>query len=407
MTTGNVRMAMRSIRSTRWRSFLTCLGIIIGVVSVVTAVSIGEGIKQQVTKQVNRTGADVVTVVPGRPVQAKPGLANSLGSVTTVGATSLSSKDVNILTHNPMAKQVVPFSFVTVGAKTTTRSMDNAPVIATSEAMPDVLNQSLAYGSFFTSGDANRHVVVIGRNVAEQLFQENAPIGMTLHIRDQEFIVRGVFDSFPGDAVGNGPDFNSAMFIPYLMGQELSGGSAQTYQVIIKPRNPGAQANMVANMRGALASAHGGQQDFSILTSKDAEASANRVVTLLTEFIAGIAAISLIVGGIGVMNIMLVTVTERTHEIGIRKAIGATNGQILLQFLTEAIILSLFGGIIGLIVSAIINYLLRVTTPLQPVLDWPIMVVSVAVSMTVGVIFGVAPAFKAARQDPIDALRRH
>jgi putative ABC transport system permease protein len=158
-------------------------------------------------------------------------------------------------------------------------------------------------------------------------------------------------------------------------------------------------------IHAALLKNHGGQEDFTVLKQDESLAVANTILNLITGLIAGIAAISLIVGGIGIMNIMLVSVIERTREIGIRKAIGATNRQILSQFMVESLVLSVVGAILGVLISIMVNYLIRIATTLTPVITLPIMVISVAVSIMVGLIFGITPALKAARKDPIEALR--
>jgi putative ABC transport system permease protein len=160
------------------------------------------------------------------------------------------------------------------------------------------------------------------------------------------------------------------------------------------------------DVTNALKQAHGGQTDFTVLQADDNLALAGTVLGLITNVVAAIAAVSLIVGGIGIMNIMLVSVSERTHEIGVRKAVGATNKQILRQFMTEAVVLSVTGGILGVVFAILVNYLLRIFTNLQPVVTLPVVAIAVMVATVVGTIFGMAPALQASRKDPIEALRR-
>ena len=172
-----------------------------------------------------------------------------------------------------------------------------------------------------------------------------------------------------------------------------------------RPKPPALLDKTIAYIDACLSKANDNHRDFLLLKQADNLATANSVLNLLTGFVSSIAAISLIVGGIGILNIMLVSVTERTREIGVRKAVGATNRQILNQFLTEAAILSLVGGLLGVIMSILANYLFRIFTELEPILTWQIMVIAVGVAMSVGIIFGITPALKAARKRPLEALR--
>ncbi len=404
-TRGNVKMALHAIQSTKWRSFLTSLGIIIGVVSVVTTVSLGEGVKQQIRAQIRQRGEDLVTVLPGRRVERdRQGTITSFNALNSDG-TIFNELDYKTVSDVPSLQVVAPFARITglVGAGDRTLK---GQVIASTGSLPELLNQKVEYGSFFHDTDQNKDFAIIGQKVAEELFGENVPIGKSFQVRDRTFIIRGVFEEFDtGSGVLLSEDYNRVIFIPYEAGRELMGGSIQIQQILAKPK-AGVRSSVAArDINKALLNVHAGQQDFSVLQAEETLALAGNVLNLLTGLIGGIAAISLLVGGIGIMNIMLVAVSERTAEIGVRKAVGATNRQILNQFLTEAIILSIFGGLTGVLLSLIINVLLRIFTDLAPVITFPIMGIAVCVAFVVGVIFGVTPALRAARKDPIDALR--
>ncbi len=407
MSSGNVKMAIEAMRSSQWRSLLTMLGIIIGIVSVVTTVSLAEGTKRQIVGQINQAGSDLITVRPGRPYapnQSKDHIAN-LGLLGTLGTGSFNEADYRLIEMTPGVKRAVPFSYVNGAPQTAGRSYDAGLVIATNDGLPNVLNQKLQYGGFFEKDDSKRNVAVIGRGVAEQLFQENVPIGKLLTLRGEQFVVVGVFEPFEASPLTPQADYNDAIFIPLEASKKISDGQAQIYQVLARPTDPNHPDAVIQAVTNNLRQAHAGQTDFAVLRQADTLALATDVLDVLTNLIGGIAAISLVVAGIGILNIMFVSVTERTHEIGIRKAVGATNQQILGQFLTEAVILSLLGGLLGLLVSLLVNYLFRIFTDLTPVLTWPIMVGALLVAVAVGSIFGVTPALKAARKHPIDALR--
>lgn len=406
MISDNFRMAVASLRSAKFRSFLTMLGVIIGVASVVTTVSLGEGVKRQVSGQLDLLGSDLITIRPGQATDSSgPGIG-SLGILTTgMGSGSLTELDLKTVRDTEGVRDAVPLSLINAVPSAKDKKYEQGLVLATNGNLPSVLNQKVEYGTFFNPNEDDRQVAVIGANASARLFNETAPIGKSIEIRGQVFAVRGILEETAVSPFNPGPDFNNAIFIPYTAGKNLNDNVAPIYQILAKPNRSGEVSNAIASINNSLEKAHGGQRDFTILGRDDNLAVTNEVVVLLTGLIGGIAAVSLLVGGIGIMNVMLVSVSERTREIGIRKAIGATSRQIRTQFLIEAIVLSLWGAFIGLLVSGVVNFLLRVTTDFQPVITWQTIGIAAAVSVLVGAIFGAAPAFKASRKDPIEALR--
>jgi ABC-type antimicrobial peptide transport system permease subunit len=404
MSNGNVRMAFTSLRRSRGRSLLTMFGIIIGVIAVVITISIGAGVKRQMRDQLNQLGNDVITVQPASNTKNGNYLP-STGVFSGLGTSPLTSTDLTATTQTAGVQTAVPLGVGSGFASVDGVKVDGGSVIATSENLPKIFKQDVEFGVFFNNQELNSHVVVIGRDVAEQLFQENAPIGRTLSIRGQDFIVRGVFKEFGGNPLSLGADLNRAVFIPFPVAAGLSDGTVPIAQIFAKVDDPAAIATTDAALKKNLITAHAGQQDFVVLTKEQALAANAKTVNMITQLIGGIAALSLLVGGIGIVNIMLVSVTERTREIGIRKAIGATNRQILNQFLIEAATLSGVGCLIGVLLALLGIFLIRVGTSLHPVITVPVVVIAPLAAWLVGIIFGVAPAVKAARKDPIDALR--
>lgn len=405
---GNLKMAYASIRSARWRSLLTVSGIVIGVVSVVTTISLGEGVRRQVVQQIAQRGKDVITILPGQPASHGGQSGQTAGVNPFAGGSSIlfSEADYKTVEQVKSVDEVVPFGHVVGLVQTESRDYPSAQVIAATEATPQLLNQDLAFGSFYKNDETGRSGAVIGSAVARQLFRENVPMGKTFIVRDREFIVRGIFEEFPGNSpLFPGNNLNEAVFIPYSIGQELMGGNVQIYQMLATPVDSKKIDTTINHLSAALKSQRAGQEDFMILRQEESLALASEVLTSLTSLITGIAAISLVVGGIGIMNIMLVSVTERTVEIGVRKAVGATNRQILYQFMTEAAVISLFGGLLGVLLSILTNFLLRIFTDLQPVITVHVIAIACGMAFSIGVFFGMAPALKAARKDPIDALR--
>jgi putative ABC transport system permease protein len=405
-SSGNFKTAVASLRESRWRSFFTMLGIIIGVTSVVTIVSLGEGLKQQITGQINQLGSDVITVRSGKLVsRSNTGSIDSVNLLAFLSTSTLTNEDINALSKIKSVDAVVPINFVTSSAKSDGASSDNLFVEGTNYQMADVLHRKVQYGAFFDEESSDKNVAVIGTNVAHNLFKENNPVGQTIHIQGSDFIVHGVLEQTSGGLVSVAEtDFNSAVFIPQQAALDLTSNKANILQILIKAKG-GNLDQAVVDIHKVLLKTHKNQDNFTVLKQTELLNIAGNSVGIATRFITAIAAVSLLVGGISIMDIMWVSISERTREIGIRKAIGATNRQILNQFLIEGSLLSIAGGIIGIIVSLIINGLLRLYTSLHPAITVPIMILAVAISVAVGIIFSVAPALKAARKNPIDALR--
>jgi putative ABC transport system permease protein len=404
MISGNTRLALHTIKGAKWRSFLTMLGVIIGVASVIVTVSLGEGVKRQVSSQINQFGGDLITVRPGKPRPDNQGGIMGVNIFNAVN-TSFAENDLKVIDRTDGVTQSAPLSLLSAVPRYEDRDFTAGIVVGTSSDLPELINHKVQYGSFFSVGEEGRKVAVLGPTAAQELFQENVPVGKSFQMRGEEFIVRGVFEEFERNPITPQADFNNAVFVPYVTGKSLTDGNAQIFQIFAKARSVDEVNTVRENIRTSLTASRDNQEDFSILTQGQAVQETSATLSLITAMIAGVAAISLLVGGIGIMNIMLVSVTERTHEIGIRKAIGATNQQIMRQFLTEAVVLSLVGSVIGVVLSLIANFLIRLFTSLEPTVNLWVAGIAVGVALLVGIIFGVAPAINAARKDPIQALR--
>jgi putative ABC transport system permease protein len=401
---GHLKAGLDSVRSAKLRSFWTMLGIIIGVASVITVVGIGEGIKSQISGQIHHLGKDLITV---RPTQLQVGSAgsSSINLLPGVAVNSfLTTRDLATIQQVKGVAASAPLTILT-GSSQGDHNYDGGFVIGTTPDLSGLLNQSLAYGSFLTASNNGSDVAVLGQNAAAALFNEDVPLGRSFTFDNQQFIVQGIFNEFNTTPLSQDADFNNAIFIPDDVAEGLAKNAAPIYEILARPTLSSQTAAVASSIRHALSAAHGGQNDFSVLEGNQNLTVSNNIVELLTHLIAGVAAISLLVGGIGIMNVMLVSVTERMHEIGIRKAVGATNRQILSQFMIEASVLSLSGGLIGIVLALATDLVLRLTTNLQPLISWQIIVLSTAVSLVVGIIFGSFPALKAARKHPIEALR--
>lgn len=401
----NVKMALSSIRAARVRSFLTMLGVIIGVMSVVMTVSIGEGIKNQVLSQVDKLGSNVITIKPGKPT----GSAGSIQGVrfgNPIATSTLTDADVTAIKAIPGVLAVSPNAMITAEVGSVENpTYASGVVLATNIDTQQTLNQTIEFGEFFTASDSNKDVAVIGQSVAADLYSQRDPIGRVVTIKGQEFIVRGVLTAAPENPLNIGPNLNSAIYIPIDAGKRLTGNTLQISELNIKVADDQNVETISNTIRDVLYKTHNNQEDFSLVKQTEYLTLANQVFTLLTSFVAAVAGISLLVGGIGIMNIMLVSVSERTREIGVRKAIGATNQQILSQFLVEATVISVFGGIIGVLLSLFASFIIRITTSIHPSVSLETILIATAVSTAVGIFFGMTPAIQAARKDPIEALR--
>lgn len=403
---GHFKSGMNAMRGAKLRSFWTMLGVIIGVTSVITVVGIGNGIKQQVSGQIHHFGDNLITVRPAQLRTNETVGASGLSLISGLGATgSLTGHDVSAVSSVPGVGSSAPLTALNGTITGENGRFNDGFVIGTTPDFPGLLNQSMAYGGFLTDDDDGADAAVLGQHAAEVLFNEDVPLGRTFTFHGQRFTVRGIFNQFTAAPLSQGLDFNNAVFIPNDVAESLSNNTAPTYEILARSSDPAKTASVAADIRQSLSRIHGGQADFNVLTGNQNLTASDSILALLTKLIAGVAAISLLVGGIGIMNVMLVSVSERKHEIGIRKAVGATNRQIWSQFLVEATTLSLWGGVIGIALAFLIDVILRVFSDLRPSITWQVVVLATGVSLVVGIIFGTIPAFKAARKDPIEALR--
>ena len=404
VTRGQIKTGIDAMRRAKWRNFWTMLGVIIGVSSVIIIVSIGQGVKQQISGQIQHVGSDLITVRPAQLQSSGLGSGSSLLAGVSIGG-ALSAADADAVRGLPEVAAATPLSAIAGTATADSGDYHGGLVIGVSADLPNLLNQSLSNGSFFEDGDDTSRNAVLGSRAAEQMFNEAVPLGRTFSFRGERFIVRGIFKPFDTTPLSQDANFNNAIFIPSPIAQKLTNNTASIYEILVKPKVSAHPERTVNAINAKLSSLHGGAGDFSVLRQDQNQAVSSDILNLLTSLVAGVAAISLVVGGIGIMNVMSVSVVERMHEIGIRKAIGATNRQILSQFLIESTALSLCGGLIGIALAAAVDGGLRLATNLRPVLNWQIILLATGVSLFVGILFGTFPALKAARKDPIDALR--
>ena len=392
------RVALESLRANRLRSALTMLGVIIGVAAVILLVSLGEGTKKYVEEQFAGLGSNILIVTPGK-IETK-------GGPPVIGAAKhkLTLSDSYVLEKKGyLFGGVAPVVFGTAEVRSGSRSR-NVPVLGVTPSFSHVRNLHVEIGSFVSESDveAKRRVCVLGRTVKRELFGNANALGQMVKVSGGRFRVVGIMQS---KGVSLGIDLDDIVFVPVRSAQDIFDTDA-LLEIILSVRNKNDIDSAKELARSILFKNHNRHEDFTITNQAAMLSSLYTILDTLTYVLGGIATISLLVGGIGIMNIMLVTVKERTNEIGIRKAVGARDRDILLQFLLESTALSSSGGIGGMLIGVLGAWGIRLLVPKLPVEvpSWAI-VLAFTFSVFVGIFFGVFPARKAAALHPIEALR--
>jgi len=394
-----IRISLLSIRSNLFRALLTMLGIIIGVAAVITMVALGTGAQRAIDEQMAALGGDILSIESSSWFTR--GVHRNRQTLTTDDAMALSLGSEHI-------SDVVPEINNRYQLKYGNKNL-NLSTIGTTPNYPFVHGFVIAYGSFFTAADeaARGRVVVVGSEIPGMLDVDAAfMVGQTVQIRSISFKIVGVMESKGGSGWRN-PDDD--IWIPLSTTQFRVTGNEFVETISAKVSDTSTIPMAMLEIERVLRREHGvlpgKDNDFSIMNRKQFAESRQEATQVFTYLLAGIAGVSLVVGGIGIMNIMLVTVTERTREIGVRKALGATKGNILLQFLVESTILCLLGGLIGLALGAGMSALLAKYAGWQTVVTSNSAIMAFGFSAAVGMVFGIWPAKRAASLDPIDALR--
>ncbi|MBI3935065.1 MAG: ABC transporter permease [Acidobacteria bacterium] len=399
-----LKVALRALARNKLRSALTLLGMVFGVGAVIAMVSLGQGAQRMVQDQIESVGTNLLFVQPGS--RSAGGAQTGAGfnpTLTAEDIDAIAQEIPVVIAASPMVTNRSQLIFGNQNWQT--------QLVGTNENAPQVRGWKMAAGEFFNDGDvrsANR-VIVLGKTVADNLFQGMDPIGQTLRVRNLPFRVVGVLEAKGQSAMGQ--DQDDLAVIPYTTAQKKLRRSPILWidNAMVVTASPLASRVAQTQITELLRQRHDLRpdepDDFQVRNLTDVAQAAEQVTTILTLFLGSIAAVSLLVGGIGIMNIMLVSVTERTREIGIRMAVGARSGHIRMQFLTESVMLSLAGGLIGILFGA------GLAVGISRVMGWPVLVSSLAVivsfafSAAVGVFFGYYPAHRAASLDPIEALR--
>jgi putative ABC transport system permease protein len=405
----SARIALRSLAANKLRSSLTMLGIIIGVAAVIALMGVGRGASAAIDSQINSMGTNLLFVSPGS--------TNSSGVRTAQGsAQTLTYEDALALNdpENLPAVAAVAPQVETMGQVVYMGNNVNTRIAGVTADYGPVRNYTVQDGEFVTEAhvQAKSSVVVLGANVANTLFSDGSPVGQSVRINNITFKVIGVLTAKGGSGMGNQDDMVVVPITTAMarLSRNRAGSGNVISQISVQVVDANQMDAAIEQISAVLRDRHNirYEDDFTVRSQQDMLESATAITDVLTLFLGGVAGISLLVGGIGIMNIMLVSVTERTREIGIRKAIGATKKDVLSQFLTEATILSVLGGLVGVATGAGIAHLISGvsvgTMTLQPVISMDSVLLATLFSLGVGLFFGIYPAFRAASLNPIDAL---
>ena len=406
-----IRTALIGLQTNKTRSALTILGIVIGITAIMLIMSIGKGAEKLILDEISGLGAETIVVRPGKEPTGPTDFAD------TLFADSLKSRDLELLTRSANVPDLVDaMPIIVVPANVSYEGETYRPDIfgGSAEFFAPPFNLFHPPGTAFGENEirAQARIAVIGSKVKEELFGTQDALGEQIRIKDQKFRVTGVLPEKGQVAFLN---FDKTIIIPYTAAQQYLLGIDHFHEIIIKTTGPDVVDRAVHDVEATLRESHNitdpSKDDFFVVTQEGVVRQIQTIISTLTVFLTSVVAISLVVGGIGIMNIMLVSVTERTREIGLRKALGATEQNIKNQFLIEAILLTSVGGVIGIMLgialSLGVSILLRTATSISWSFMFPISAVllGVAVSGGIGLIFGYYPAKRAAAKSPIEALR--
>ena len=395
-------MALGSIRKNTMRTMLTMLGIVIGVGAVIIMVAVGHGAQSQIESQIQNLGTNLIVITPGSSTAggASQG-AQTFNRLSVADADKIRSESTLLSGVSPVV--------VTRAQVITNTGNWRTEVDGVSPDYAAIRDWNVTSGAFFTNDDvsASRKVALLGNTIVKNLFPDSDPVGAEIRIGDVPFTVIGVLA--PKGQTSSGQDQDDVVLMPYTTAQDRLSGRTFLAQILASAQSPNDMAAAEDEVRGIMRDSHGllngGADDFTVRDQTAIAQAATSTTSVMTGLLAAIASISLVVGGIGIMNIMLVSVTERTREIGVRMAVGARGSDVLTQFLVESVVMSVLGGLIGLVSgyggSVILGRVMGWST------STPLIAVAAAVgfSAAVGVFFGYYPARKAAALDPIQALR--
>lgn len=394
----HIENAMQSLRASRGRTTLTVTGITIGIMGITMIMSLSVSVNKLINQQFSTTKDSVALIRSGLGGNIERSLSQAQNITPLPTLTEYDVQDVAHITQNSAPMSVIHNTITTTNSRV---DANKTAIIGTTEKIKDLAELELRDGQFV--GQANG--VVIGHQLSIDLFGTEYSLGNVLRIQDKPFTVMGVLKPVKQPLTYLGVNFNNSAIVSLDVSKKLTQNIAQIQQIAIKTDGDSSLEKAISDITAKLNQNHHDANDYHIITGKDITATSDAMLLSLSAIMIAVSIISLFVGGISIMNIMLVNVAERQREVGIRKAIGATNRHIIHQFLIESVIIGLAGGIMGYIFGLIGAYTVSTFLPVSPILSWQPAVVSIGAAMLVGIVFGIYPAVRAANRNTIEAMR--
>ena len=396
----NFEIAKNSLKKHKFRSLFTCLGISIGIASIILILSLAGSISQLISKQIKALNQELILVRPANNKNNLNSIIDELTNSNHFNNSNLTLDDLNkIKESSDNIKNIAPIAILhetAIGDQT----VESATILATNSDLKPILNLELKSGNFIQDNDLKS--AVIGHSLALQLFGSSEPIGKTFSFSGHKFIIIGTLQKAEDPINFNGVDFDQAIIVDL---NQIKSLNPQIQQINITVKDDHKLETTAKEISKTLSDFKGSSSNFTVNYGSHISHPASNFFNIISIMLGGIAGISLFIGGISVMNLMLVSVTERTHEIGIRKAIGATNTHIFMQFLLESIILVFIGCIGGFLLGYLIAIFCSTFTPFKPFISLEICLVAIYFAFVTGILFGLFPAIKASKQKPIDSLK--
>jgi len=402
----HVQNASQSLRSNRTRSYLTILGVAIGIASIVAVLSLSAGANKIVSQQIDELGGNIAVVRPGEPRDGPlSGLSPSKIN-REFAPSSLTEYDLKTIRAIPGAKEVAPIIIVGGAIKGDSLAPNSSTVIASTPDLISINGLELKDGQFFDD-TINKDKVVIGLQLSVDIFGTDQSIGKTFKFNKRTLTVVGILKKVNNPINYNNVDFDNTAIISLDTSKLIAGNTPQIQQINIRSDTVANLDDVIVQVNKKLLANHLQQKDFSVLVGDQISQPTSQLFFIITNITTAVAGISLLVGGIGIMNIMLVNVAERTREIGIRKALGASNADIAWQFIIESLSISIAGGAIGYALGYMAAFGISSLVSFTPVFTLDIAITAFVLSIVMGTLFGIYPAIRASRKDPIDSLRHY
>lgn len=399
----HIENAIESLRANRMRTFLTILGVVIGISSIVVIFALSGGANSIIQDQIKSGGGTIAVVRPKDISSSNKNIINSVATSQNFLQSSLREDDFRNISKIKNIIATAPLASFNSKIKGDDKEI-TTNILASTPNLDQITGIKVAKGEFITNS-SNARTAVIGYRTAVSLFGSPHALGKYISIKGENFLIIGILEKQSSIVNFSNIDFDNTIILNYDEVKNIMGSSPQIQQINIKFNTINNSDIVQHNIEEVMRNSHKGEIDYEILIGKNITHSSSDLISMGSAILALVASISLIVGGIGIMNIMLVNVSERTREIGIRKALGANNNQILLQFLIESLIISSVGGFFGYLLGYSFSFAVSIFLPVLPVISWQIMALAAGLSIIIGIIFGMYPAIRAARKDPIESLR--